>query len=32
MNKPEKAYKGCGWAAIAILLLMIAWLIVGAAK
>lgn len=30
MNKPEKAYKGCGWSAIAALLLMIAWLIVGA--
>lgn len=30
MNKPEKAYKGCGWSAIAALLLMIAWLIIGA--
>ena len=32
MNKPEKAYNGCGWAAIAVLLLMIVWLIVGASK
>lgn len=30
MNNEKKAYKGCGWPAIAALLLMIAWLIVGA--
>lgn len=30
MNNEKKAYKGCGWSAIAALLLMIAWLIVGA--
>ena len=30
MNNEQKAYKGCGWSAIAALLLMIAWLIVGA--
>ena len=32
MNNEQKAYKGCGWTAIAVLLLMIAWLIVGASK
>lgn len=30
MNNEQKAYKGCGWSAIAALLLLIAWLIVGA--